>query len=83
MGKIKDILHPIPVDAPFYQIGIDIVGPLPITPRFNRYIIVATDYMTKWPKTCTILRDNAEEVAKLIYEEIVCRHGCSNYILSD
>ena len=32
-GKYKRIepLHPIPIHEPFYQIGIDIVGPLPRT----------------------------------------------------
>ena len=43
-------LHPIPPHSPFYQIGIDFVGPLPITNRGNRYIIVAVDLFTKWPE---------------------------------
>jgi len=40
-------LQPIPVGDPFHRVGIDIVGPLPLTPRGNKYIVVATDYMTK------------------------------------
>ncbi len=28
----------------FNQVGIDIVGPLPITPRGNRYIVTLADY---------------------------------------
>src|ERR1700733_10221310 len=31
-------LHPISVKEPFYQMGIDFVGPLPITKKGNRYI---------------------------------------------
>jgi hypothetical protein len=80
---MKELLHPISVKAPFHRIGIDIVGPLPITPRSNKYIVVATDYMTKWPEARAIPRANAQEVAKFIYEDIICRHGCPSIILSD
>src|SRR2546430_17428430 len=29
-SKKNNLLHPIPVHSPFYQIGIDFVGPLPV-----------------------------------------------------
>jgi hypothetical protein len=35
----KHELHSITVKEPFYQMGIDIVGPLPITNRNNKYIV--------------------------------------------
>jgi len=84
-GKSKntDLLHPIEVKDPFQQIGIDIVGPLPITPRENRYIVVATDYLTKWPEARALKRADAASVVDFIYEEIICRHGCPKIILSD
>src|SRR6266511_43968 len=44
----KNELHPIVVIEPFYQIGIDIVGPLPLTSLENKYIVVVIDYFTKW-----------------------------------
>ena len=43
----NNIIHPIPEKAPFQQIGIDIIGPLTITRRGNRYIVTAMDYFTK------------------------------------
>ena len=43
----NNLLHPIPVHSPFYQIGIDIVGPLSRTARNKKYIVVAIDYLTK------------------------------------
>jgi len=49
-NKKNQTLHPIPVNAPFYQIGIDFVEPLPLTEAGNKYIIVAMDYLTKWPE---------------------------------
>ena len=49
-NRNKQCLNPIPAYSPFYQIGIDIVGPLPKTARENKYIVVAIDYLTKWPE---------------------------------
>jgi len=48
--KKTEPLNPIKVDRPFDRIGIDIVGPLPMTTNRNQYIVVAMDYLTKWPE---------------------------------
>jgi len=79
----KHELHPIKVKYPFYQIGIDVVGPLPETPQGNKYIVVAVDYFTKWPEAKALKEANAKEISTFIYEEIICRHGCPQRILSD
>jgi len=79
----KEMLIPIKVKAPFHRVGIDIKGPLPITSDNNRYIIVAMDYFTKWPEAKAIANIKAETVAKFIYEEIICRHGTPEELLSD
>jgi hypothetical protein len=84
-GKSKDqqLLNPISIQSPFHQIGIDFVGPLPRTINGNRYIIVAMDYFTKWPEAKPLPRATAEETSNFIYNEIICRHGCPKYLLSD
>src|SRR4051812_42873164 len=76
-------LHPIPVGEPFAKIGIDIVGPLPLTEKKNRYIIVATDYLTKWPEAEAVSEATGKRVAEFIYQTIICRHGCPKQLLSD
>ena len=81
--KRENELNPIQVKTPFYQIGIDFVGPLPMTKNRKRYIIVAMDYFTKWPEARATKRDTAEEVVKFLYEDIICRHGCPQKIISD
>ena len=76
-------LYPIPVNSPFYQIGIDIVGPLPRTQRGKKYIVTAMDYLTKWPEARALTEATAEKVADFIYEQIICQHGCPQIILTD
>ena len=45
--KRKESLHSIQIGRAFERIRIDLVGPLLITKQNNRYIIVATDYLTR------------------------------------
>ena len=82
-NRNKQYLNPIPAYSPFYQIGIDIVRPLPKTAHENKYIVVAIDYLTKWPEARALRQATAEEVSLFIYEDIICRHGCPSKILSD
>src|SRR6266540_2252052 len=84
-GKITDEneLHLIRIKEPFYQWGIDIVGPLTETSRGNKYIVVAIDYFTKYPEARALANANARNVVNFLYEDIICRHGCSRKIISD
>jgi transposase InsO family protein len=41
------------------------------------------DYLTKWPEAFAIPDQKAETVAKLFVEQIVCRHGTPEELLSD
>src|ERR1041384_3460121 len=76
-------LTPLEVKYPFYRVGIDIKGPLPPTKQGNHYIIVAMDYLTKWPEARAVTNIKATTVAKFIYEDIICRHGTPTILLSD
>ncbi|KAL5491279.1 hypothetical protein EMCRGX_G016535 [Ephydatia muelleri] len=41
-------LHPLPVKAPWYHIGIDFIGPVnPTSSQGNRYILTISDYFSK------------------------------------
>jgi transposase InsO family protein len=80
--KPAGFLEPILVDAPFRMVGIDIIGPL-VPSAGNRYILVATDNFTKWVETRAISQRTGEETARFFLEQICCRHGAPEILLSD
>lgn len=81
--QLNELLSPIKVGQPFSKVGIDIVGPLNETKGGNKYIVTATDYLTKWPEAKAIPTARKEEIAKFLWEDIICRHGCPKELLSD
>ena len=58
------------------------VGPLPETPRGNKYIITATDYFSKWPEAAPLRDKTAVGVADFLFA-LFCRHGWPERIISD
>ncbi len=63
----------IPPTDIFERQGVDIVRPLPIIREGNKYIVVAMDYFSRWPKARPLKIANANTVATFLYEEIICR----------
>lgn len=78
-------LVPILAQVPFEKWGIDFVGPIaPASkPGQKRYILVATDYVTKWAEAIATRTDNASTVATFLYENIITRFGCPKELVSD
>ena len=72
-------LQPIPVGGPFHRVGVDILQ-LPTTYEGNKYAVV---YLTKWAEVFAVQDQTAQTVARLFVEEIVCRHGAPQELLSD
>ena len=65
------------------QVGVDIVGPLPVTARGNRYIVTLVDYFSKWPEAEPLPNKSAKEVALFLYR-MMCRYEKhSNHIICD
>ena len=46
---------------------MDLIGPMPETPRGNKYIVTLTDYFSKWAEAAPLPDKSAIGVAKFIY----------------
>jgi transposase InsO family protein len=76
-------LHPIPPLRPFEKWGIDLMGPLPMTRRKHRFIVVATNYLTKFAEVRALKSLVKQEVARFLYEQIFTRFGTPFEIVYD
>ena len=77
------LLQPIKVGGMFERVGIDLVGPFKKTHNGNRYIIIATDYLSKWVEADAIPASTALDVAEFFVNRIVLRHGAPTILQSD
>jgi len=81
--RSKTPIQPILIEEPWELIGMDITGPLNKTKDGNRYILVFSDYVTKFAVAKAIPDQSAETVAKALVEDIFCRYGSPSRVLSD
>ncbi|GFT99647.1 transposon Ty3-I Gag-Pol polyprotein [Trichonephila clavipes] len=72
-----------PAIAPFQRIGIDLLGRFPKSAHGNKWIIVCTDYSTRYAITKALPTAEVAEIAKFLLEEIVLRHGAPRVIITD
>ena len=56
---------------------------LPLTSSGNQYLVAFLDYLTKWVEAYPVPNQQAETIACLLVENIVCRHGVPEELLSD
>ena len=70
-----ETLHPVTSPWPFYKWGIDVVGPLPKATCQREFILVSTDYFTKWAEVEAYAQANAVQLIQFVQRNIVCRFG--------
>ncbi len=73
----------MPVGAPMDRLATDVLGPLPVTPRGNYYILLVTNHFTKWVEIFAIPDQTAVTCAEVILNEVISRFGCPLTIYSD
>ena len=76
-------LLPIPVGNAFDRVGVDVLGPFPPPRKGNRYIVVFSDYLTRWCEAFPVPNAEATVIARLLVDEIIARHGAPKVLLSD
>jgi len=69
---------------PFAAWGMDVIGPIePPASNGHRFILVAIDYFTKWVEASTYKAVTKKVVADFVRNNIVCRFGIPESIITD
>ncbi|KAL6319897.1 hypothetical protein AAG906_036969 [Vitis piasezkii] len=72
---LQDPTLPISGPWPFAQWGMDIVGPLPAAPAQKKFLLVATDYFSKWVEAEAYASIKDKDVTKFVWKNIICRRS--------
>ena len=68
-------LIPMMAPWPFFQRGLDIIGPFPTTVRQLKFLVVGIDYFTKWVKAEALATITEKNIRSFVWKNIVCRYG--------
>ena len=74
-----------PLSSPwlFAQWGPDILGPFPKAVGNKRFLLVSTDYFTKWVEAKPLANIRDIDAKKFIWKNIVTRFGVPHTLISD
>lgn len=82
-NRHKAPLMPIPVEGAFDRLAVDCLGPLTTSAQGNRYVVVFCDAFTRWSEAFPVPSIDAPTIARLLVDEILCRHGAPRTLLLD
>ena len=71
------------VGEPMERVALDVLGPLPVSNKGNKYILVMSDCFTKWTEAIAIPDQESRTIITTFINEIVCRFGTPLQIHSD
>ncbi len=71
------------VHKPWKLVHVDIVGPLPTTPRGHRMILTMMDRFSSYVVLVPLRTKEASEVALAIVQKWICKYGVFEKLLSD
>ena len=83
MDDLKCPLQPLKIPEKFNErVHADLMGPLRSITS-NKYILVMSDSFTKWIELIPLPNKSAEEVAKAVYENWICRNSPMDTLITD
>ena len=77
------VLNPLSSLWSFASWGLDIVGPFPKAAGNKRYLLVDTDYFTKWVEVGPLANIKDVDTKKFVWKNIVTRFGVPRTLISD
>jgi hypothetical protein len=80
IGKLQPLSIP---EELFEQVGMDILGPLPKTSNGNEYILVVTEYLSRYVEAFALSNIESKTIADYFIKFIVLKHGVPQRILTD
>ncbi len=83
MERPAGLMKPIKAQQPFERVGIDLIGPFPLSRSGNKHVIIAVDYLTKWVIAQPVSRARTQEVVEFFVRRVVLQHGAPVYLISD
>lgn len=75
-------LTPLPIENVFERMHMDFLE-LSTTPDKHRYLLLVVDSYSKWCEAFPLKSMGAKVVAKVLFNEIICRWGSPRCIISD
>ena len=79
----RGILNPLSSPWPFTQWGLDIVRPFPKAMENKKYLLVGTDYSTKWVEAEPLANIRDVDAKRFVWKNIVTRFGVPHVLISD
>ncbi len=70
-------------NLPWDMVAMDILGPLKETKSGHRYVIIWSDYLTRFPEAVALKEISANTIGKAFVTEICFRWGCPRTIIHD
>ena len=77
------ILNPLSSPWPFAQWGLDIVGQFPKAVGNKKYLLVGTDYFTKWVEAEPLANIRDVDAKRFVWKNIATRFGVPHVLISD
>ena len=79
----RGVLNPLSSPWPFAQWGLDIIGPIPKAAGNKRYLLVSTDYFTKWVEAEPLTNIRDMDAKRFVWKNIVTQFGIPHTHISD
>ena len=79
--RLEEALHPTWVNGMWQKVGLDVVH-MPAC-RGMKYLVIARDDFSGWPEAKALHSATAKNVAKFLWEDVICRHGCFGKLIVD
>jgi hypothetical protein len=80
----ESALNPIIKPWPFRGWGIDLIGQIyPPSSKGHKFVLLATDYFTKWVEAIPLKKVTSENMVEFVKEHIIYRFGIPQTITTD